>query len=345
MSIHKRGSSYQVKYRTSMGQKSRTFKVLKDAKAFEQQVIRDRQTRGLVLVDRGTVTVAEWADRWWKEKAHEWSAGTERQYRSEYTRFVYPLIGGYQLREVTPGLIQDWKTELAHVPAPTLKKTMAMLSGMFRAAVLHGEIETNPLREVAKPQVRKRLAPSPFSPVEIETFRDRLDHRDATLVSVLGYMGLRPGEALRLRWDDIGEQAVRVRDTKRERERPGLLLPPVAQDLRDYKLATGLRDGVVFPGVDWANWRKRVWNPLVKDLYGVDGMLPKGFDRRPYRLRSSFVSLLLADNDYPLPLIAMYHGSSLEVISKYYAGLIAEFQGRGVSAVQEIRKARLKRAA
>ena len=318
---------------------------MKDAKVFDAQVKRDRQTRGLVLVDRGTMTVAEWTERWWKEKSHEWSPNTEKQYRSAYTRFVYPLLGGYQLREVTPGLIVDWKTELRDVSSPTLKKTMTFLSGLFRAAVLHGHIETNPLREVSKPQDSKRLAPTPFSPVEIEQLRGIMGLRDATLVAVLGYMGLRPGEALRLRWEDIGEQAVRVRDTKRERERPGLLLPPVAQDLRTWQVASGGREGLVFPNVDWKNWRNRVWKPAIENVFAVNGSLPQGFDRRPYRLRSSFVSLLLADNSYPLPMIAMYHGSSLDIIGKHYAGLIAEFQGRGVSAEDEIRKARMRRAA
>jgi hypothetical protein len=43
--------------------------------------------------------------------------------------------------------------------------------------------------------------------------------------------------------------------------------------------------------------------------------------------------------------VAIYSGHSLEIMGRYYANLIAEFQGRDVSATQEIQKARQERVA
>ncbi|NBT36219.1 MAG: hypothetical protein EBT03_11925, partial [Betaproteobacteria bacterium] len=89
----------------------------------------------------------------------------------------------------------------------------------------------------------------------------------------------------------------------------------------------------------WSNWRDRNWKPALKkaDLLSEDN--------RPYRLRSSFVSLLLADSSYTLNEVAMYAGHSLDVMARHYAGIIAEFSGRNINAADEIRKARQNRRA
>lgn len=326
---------WKARYREGGKTRSRTFTLKSDALALDRQVKMDKETRGLVLVNRGTMTVADFMQAWWKVKHHTWEANTCKQYESSYKRFVYPMLGGYQLREVEPRILVEWKAVLEQrgVSAPTLKKTMTMLSGMFTYAVLIGEIQYNPLREVPKPKEGQRLAPTPLAPHDVEALRSVLSPRDATLVSVLGYMGLRPGEAMRLRWEDVNENTVRVRDTKRNRERPGLLLPPVANDLREWRLMSGQRSELVFPGIEWRNWRKRDWKPAFNEV-GLAG------SDRPYRLRSSFVSLLLADPSYSLAEVAMYAGHSLEIMSKHYAGLIAEFQGRNVNAENEIANAR-----
>jgi integrase len=46
--------------------------------------------------------------------------------------------------------------------------------------------------------------------VTTERMRAASTPRDATLISVLAYAGLRPGEALALQWRDIREQTILV---------------------------------------------------------------------------------------------------------------------------------------
>lgn len=336
MSVHKtKNGKYRARYREGGRTLGRTFDLKADADAFDRQVKRDMQTRGMVLVNRGSMTLAEFHHGWWKVQNEEWGDSTRSQYRNLYTRLVHPYLGKYEMRMIEPSVLVNWKADLQRrgTPGPTLKKTMTMLSGMFSHAVLVGEIQYNPLREVKAPAEGHRQAPWPLSPAEIESVRSLLKPRDATLVSVLGYMGLRPAEALRMRWEDIHEKTVTVNDTKRNRTRPGLVFPTVARDLKEWQVMSGNREGLVFPGMDWKNWRNRVWHPAFDEV-GLSG------DRRPYRLRSSFVSLLLADSRYSLAEVALYAGHSLEICSKYYAGLIAEFQGRDIDAAHEIQLVR-----
>jgi site-specific recombinase XerD len=87
-----------------------------------------------------------------------------------------------------------------------------------------------------------------------------------------------------------------VHASKTERPRTIKLLAPLAQDLAEWRLASGRPDqtALIFPTHDgddwklhdWQNWRRRIYQPAAKKA-GVTG------DLRVYRLRGSFVSLLL----------------------------------------------------
>ena len=50
----------------------------------------------------------------------------------------------------------------------------------------------------------------PLAPITVETIRINLGLRDATLVSVLAYAGLRPGEAFGLQWQKVREGTILV---------------------------------------------------------------------------------------------------------------------------------------
>ena len=72
--------------------------------------------------------------------------------------------------------------------------------------------------------------------------------RDAVHISVLAYAGLRPGEALALRWGDVRRNTIRVdralslgeeRSTKTRKNRVVRLLKPPAADLAKWKLECG----------------------------------------------------------------------------------------------------------
>jgi integrase len=174
--------------------------------------------------------------------------------------------------------------------------------------------------------------------------------RDATLVSVLAYAGLRPGEALALRWRDIGEQTILIEkalslgqetSTKTRRMRSVRLLTPLATDLAEWRMASGRPDdsALVFPTrvgspwaeTDWRNWRKRRFNEAANAA---------GIKARPYDLRHSFASLLFAERRNPAE-IAEQLGHSLQTLFGTYTHVIEELRGQDrVKAEDVIRTAR-----
>ena len=161
--------------------------------------------------------------------------------------------------------------------------------------------------------------------------------RDGLVVSILAYSGLRPGELRALRWSDIHENTILVqraanpdgstKATKNDQRRSVRLLAPLAQDLREYRLAVGrpareqlvLRDGhgEAWDKNAWQMWRADRWIPACRTARL--SLVP-----RPYDLRHSLASLLLAEGRQPL-YVARQLGHSLAVLLNTYAHLIEEY--------------------
>jgi integrase len=182
-------------------------------------------------------------------------------------------------------------------------------SHIFERAVEWRRLDSNPARGIRKPSDRRNRVVRPLDPRTIERMRAHLlnsgHYLDATLVAVLAYAGLRPGEAIGLRWNDVGartllvERAVafgRLKSTKTGKARTVRLLAPLAETLGAWRhisprpaptdLLFPSPDGSPWNGDRTRNWRKRAF----ADAAAAAGVP----NARPYDLRHSFVSLLIA---------------------------------------------------
>jgi integrase len=234
--------------------------------------------------------------------------------------------------------------------------SLARILPILSFAVSEELVEYNAAAGVPKPRYTRAREPHIFMPPDVEQIRANLNLRDATLVSVLAYSGPRPEEVVcRLAWDDIGEQAIRYVDTKRRKVRFTPLLKPLADDLKEWSLASGRPTGrgPVFPAHDggfwgqddWRNWRRRTWqgeparprSDRLNPTTARSGCAPKG--TRPRDLRSSYITLRVYEG-VPLTQIAQEVGTSVRMIEQHYAGVIANWDGKQVPAERSIRVAR-----
>jgi len=170
----------------------------------------------------------------------------------------------------------------------------------------------------------------------IERMRAASSPRDATLISALAYAGLRPGEALAMQWRDIREQTILVeravslgeeKDTKTAAHRTVRLLPPLAADLREWRLRSGRpsEKALVFPsasGTAWSqpayqSWRRRAFKRAL-DGAGVE-------HARPYDLRHSFASLLLHEGRSVI-YVARQLGHDARLTLSTYGHVMDEFE-------------------
>ena len=184
------------------------------------------------------------------------------------------------------------------------EKGWVILSSMFSRAEAWSWVPRNPVRAARKPRKKNsKRVPRALSVEEIERLRSVLDRRDATLVSVLAYAGLRPGEALALRWEDIRERTLYItralsfgeeKSTKTRRNRSVPLIGALRMDLAAWRPASK-NNTLLFPngnGGPWdeghyRRWRRFVFKPALKDAGLPD-------DIRPYDLRHAMASMLVA---------------------------------------------------
>src|SRR5439155_548708 len=120
------------------------------------------------------------------------------------------------LRELTPQRIEEFRASLVASGAGqvSIRKALVLLQGVLQRAVEWQRIPHNPARLVRKPSARRRRAVQTIAPETIEQMRawllQRGQHRDAVLLSLLAYAGVRPGEALALTWGHVRERTILI---------------------------------------------------------------------------------------------------------------------------------------
>lgn len=361
MSIEKiqraHGTVWRVRWREGNKNRSRVVGRKADAVAFDAEIRRRKRVGELETFQHHMMTLDEFAKEWMEVYAKPTLAlNTLRSYAILWDLHISPGIGSRQLREINVVLCQRFAAELAASAAgqATQRKSLALLSSVLQRAVEWGYIKSNPVRLIRKPSALRQRTIHPLSPDDIEHIRFSLlcrgDYRDATIISVLAYAGLRPGELLALRWSDVQDQTLliehavahgEIKTTKTGRKRMVRLLTPVKTDLVAWKAFSQgeLSSQFVFPassgGVwndhDWRNWRKRRYLPALKAAN-----LPL---TRPYDLRHSAASLWIHEGK-SIVQVANWLGHSPQICLSTYAHVISDLVDENFSAQQLIAKAR-----
>lgn len=388
-----------VRWRENGSNRGRRFDRKGDADAWEREVRRRRQLGPLVLAQLTTraPTLGEWiGERWAPEHAATLEQSTRDRYADAYRLHIEPWLGDVTLTDLTVGRLRSWQAErlAAGVGVGTIDKARTVLSSVLRHAAESEAIPGNPLALVRAPLAEHRDAVTPLAPITVEAIRavlagpmdihvperirrggvrvagyvvpDERDpltrQRDAAIVSVLAYAGLRPGELRALRWGDIRkatitvERAARpdgtIKSTKNHERRAVHLLAPLAADLAELRLAIGRPtdetlvlpptgetpadahpDAVTWTKTDWQVWRARRWDKACR-LAGMQA------SPRPYDLRHSFASLLLAEGR-SVHYVARRLGHSPALTLSTYGHLFAEYEHVDrIDAAAEIAQAR-----
>src|SRR5690349_1156176 len=146
---------------------------------------------------------------------------------------------------------------------------------VMQRAVEWGRVTSNAVKITRKPPKKYRPAVQAIPPSVIEVMRARLlEHgrlRDASLLVVLAYAGLRPQEALALEWRHVRERTLLVERAvsdgqlkvlkNRRQPRTVPLLIPLKEDLAEWRRASGSPPPAspVFPSSSGGFWRATDW--------------------------------------------------------------------------------------
>jgi integrase len=236
---------WELRWREAGRKRGRTFDRKRDAEQFATHLQRRRQLGQAAIPD--DIALRELVEIYWRLHAVPNLAKSTRDfYKLAWVNHIMPRLGDYRVRELTPKRLARFREELEHarVGQATVLRCMRIVQSILSFAITEELVDFNAMAAVRKPRYERAREPRIFLPAEVEQIRANLSRlRDRTLVSVLAYSGPRPEEVVcRLTWDDIGQRAIRYRDTKRHRVRFTPLLAPLAEDLREWFLASGRPD-------------------------------------------------------------------------------------------------------
>ena len=308
-------------------------------------------------------------------------------------KHVLSRLGDAAIADLDVEDLALWQEDLerAGVGDPTIIKAISILSGIFREACRRPRstgVSLNPVSLLEKPSARRARRPLVWGPLVVERVRFQLlvcsrrvgrakrlmAVRDAALVSLMQMTGCRPGEALGLRWSEVGRRVAFVRAlsgkeiaerTKTGRDRWAPLLAPLRSDLGALREMSGGRgDDYVFrtPAgthwveTDWRNYRSRHFIPALErveaEWEGWAGALEdakaaresvRGLAAtRPYDLGRHTHSALMLASGMSLQRLARIQGHSIRVLDQAYAEELHEFKERParIDPVAEICSAR-----
>jgi integrase len=228
-----------------------------------------------------------------------------RSYEAALRDHVVPRLGRTRVADVQHRDIQRIADDLlvkGRDPS-TVRNALMPLRVIFRRAVEDGDLVVNPCAHLRLPAVRgrrERIAP----PEEAHQLLAALPERDRSVWATALYAGLRRGELMALRWEnvDLAAGVIRVErsyDDKgrveiEPKSRAGRRMVPIVGALRDvlveHKAKQDREDGLVFgasaetPFVPSNLWRRarRAWKRA--------GLKPIGL----HEARHTFASVLIA---------------------------------------------------
>lgn len=303
-SIHsrkgKRGTTHKVMWRLSDGrQRSKTFKVKEEAKAFRNDMERLEQEDRAPDPQRGTVTVQRWSEDY-MGTLHV-KPKTRVNYESLLRSRILPVFGDTPLKDITRLSVQQWVADMAdEVSASRTNAAYVLLNSMLREAVNHDRLMVNPAEGIKLPKSRKQDVPV----LTLDELRAVAAHsgRYGPLVMFLGVMGVRWAEAIGLTPDKVSKGVVTIDGSLSEVqgrlvpvstktwEVRRLPVPPAVLDMldlsQDYVFTTTygnpLRSG---------HFRENTWWPALKAA-GVQQI-------KIHHLRHTCASLLIQQGANP----------------------------------------------
>ena len=196
------------------GKRHRKYVSFKGNKGQAQQKLRDllqAQYNGIPIVT-DKITVSQWLSRWMTEYLlPNVRQKTIERYQGIIDLHIVPAIGHVVLAKLTPSEIQGMEGELtAKGMAPKgVELVHTVISGAYKYALRMEVVWRNPAKAVTPPKVTRREV----EPPEIARVRQLLglaeqeDHPLFPAIHLIAYSGLRRGEALGLRHQDINLEA------------------------------------------------------------------------------------------------------------------------------------------
>ena len=160
------------------------------------------------------LTIAAYLERWLGEKKRTLKPSTLEQYESCINRSIVPIIGSVKLDKLTPLQVQNLVNGIYDVSgAARAAKCRTVLFSAYKQAIRWQLVTRNPV-EATEPVKEPHREMTLWEPEQAARFLDvARGHRLYAFFYLGMATGLRRGELLGLRWIDIEESLLHVKQT------------------------------------------------------------------------------------------------------------------------------------
>ncbi len=265
----------------------------------------------------------EVADEWWETEVEKLSPSTIKGYRTATTRIV-DYLGQYHISEIETSDINKVLNKLARqgLAKKTVKNHKIIINRIFHFAVVEGDIKYNPANEAELPRNLPETKRHPATPDEESTIRKNSE------IWLLPYMalttGMRKGELLGLKWEDIDLQSnliyvkrsvwygggIHIKEPKTEAGKRKIpIITPLREELIKHK---GNSNHFVFGGENPITDKKfRCLYAKFQKETGVTATLQQ--------LRKSFATIAVGANIPPDVLKSIFGHKNISTTLNIYA--------------------------
>lgn len=272
---------------------------------------------------------------------------TYKEYISQFENCIKPFFENYDLKDITRLDLKKWQSSLIESgkSGKTVNNYRTVLNNILEEARKDGLIERNHFVDIDKEKI---LKPDivPFSLDEIKLILEHAAGWEKWFIQISFFTGMRTGELLALKWEDINffskqiyiKKSVRkgiVSEPKTESSvRIIDMLPVVEEAFNELKFGTFMKNGYVF--LDSSNnifydssfIREGVWRRALKSA--------KLDYRALYQTRHTFASLMISKGEDILWVSKTLGHSNLQTTLTKYAKFIKSDKTKRASFLDSV---------
>src|SRR5215212_7338042 len=316
-----------------------------------------------LFFDADNLKVGEFLDRWLADSVSDTVKATTFERYEQITRLhLKPALGRVRLKALTPAHVRGLYREKleAGSSARTVRYIHTTLHKALKQAVLDGLIPRN-ATEAVKPPQPTREEMHPLTPEQakllLQVAHESGDRLDALYVLAI-HTGLRQGELLGLKWDDVDldEGSLQVRRTLTiTKDGPVFTSPKTSGSRRSVKLTSNAievlkrhlerqlgeidkvgslwsENGLIFASetgepLNRHNLIRRSFKPLLKQA-GLPQI-------RFHDLRHTCATLLLIRNVNPKIVSEMLGHSTIAITLDTYSHVLPNMRNQAAAAMEE----------
>ncbi len=218
----------------------------RDADKRAAKALQEREDGSMVI--GGDIRVADYALRWAETyKSTTVSKPVYNSYVSRINRIIIPAIGAMRMKDVRPTNLQEIMNQQAGKSKAHCDKLLVTIKAIFHQAYKDDIIRRDPAEDIQKPKATEGTHRSLTEEERAAVLAAAETHRFGLAAKFMLYCGLRPQEAVALKWSDIDRINHRLMVRRALKADGTIGEPKSASGKRDIPIPPMLWEALHFP--------------------------------------------------------------------------------------------------